>query len=122
MRTNKLNQDRHPCLTEWRAIVDAAERRGSFTQEEITKAGDWNSCAFGEANKKYPNAALKEFDDSIDSPPIDYELDTLGFKFYSDGVSENNFSAARDYISQIENRLEELMREQNASACAKVVP
>ena len=35
----------------WKKIIEAAEKRGSFTQSEKHKAGEWSTCAVGEITK-----------------------------------------------------------------------
>ena len=99
----------HPCLTQWRKRVDDAEKRGSFTESEMELAANWNTCAIGEARMLTDKVRLEPGGDTDSGdPPVDPELNYLGYRFYADGVSENRFDRCRELLSLIEARLEQL--------------
>src|SRR5271157_1477136 len=88
----------HPCLPKWRARVDWAEKRGGFTESQRRAARDWDQCANGEAHLP------AEMTHAGGGTPLDPRLRSLGRHFAS-AVGDNDYTQAREIITQIETRL-----------------
>lgn len=94
----------HPCLPQWRARIDEAEKRGYFNREDSELAADWNMCACGEAMTSNPSIERRR---DAGQGPEDQALRDLGYYFsYTVALRRRNFTKARNIISQIEDRLE----------------
>ena len=98
---------KHLCLTGWRVKVDKAEKRGHFTDNEVHAAGNWNTCAVGEAHKLNKSVAAFRKDFYGYDVPKDKQLSRFGCSF-SLWVDRNNPEKARMVLDKIETRLNEL--------------
>ena len=95
----------HPCLSKWRARIDAAERRGEFNREDEITASDWDMCVCGEASREY--LALDTYDNRV---PKDERLRELGVDFAGSVINgEHTFTEARTILTAIEARLGEIL-------------
>jgi hypothetical protein len=100
----------HPCLPKWRKIIDAAEKRGEFSGFECRLAGNFKSCATGEAYQRYPEIVRiegKSGDSDFTYAPLDRKLDQLSHDF-NNAVGADDFGFAHRVIDRIEKRLGEL--------------
>lgn len=87
----------------WNEIIDDAEKRGFFTDEEKSMAASWPTCACGQLDEGIAR-------DIVDNAPKDRYLKQLGLYFCSD-VSLNKFAGARDSMSRIIDRAVYLLNE-----------
>jgi hypothetical protein len=124
-------QKEHICLVKWRKRLDAAEKRGRFTEYEENLAGSWDVCAVGEGkqqlNKSIVTKAFIYDSEFLMNAPVDRKLLKLGVKFANyvdswefcdpqncecgckdDKVFKKNLKNARLTLDKIEKRLNEL--------------
>lgn len=85
---------KHLCLPRWRGIIARARDRGRFTESNKGKAGDWDTCAIGEATERYTfqfrsRCKLLEF---------------MGMDFYH-AVEDDDFNKADKVLTRIEKQL-----------------
>lgn len=109
----------------WFKVIDIAEERGRFTEDEQTLAGVWPTCACGHQDdglqyQKWnglPSRTSRRLgplvpdDSSIDlcrGPPTDDILREAGGMFYKHVIGDR-FDSARRCLEQIENRAAELL-------------
>lgn len=92
----------HTCLPDWRARIDAAEKRGRFNDDDEFLAAKWDTCAVGEAN--LPEKGAGE--------PHDEQLAYMGGDFAAHiRVNGRAFKSALTCITRIEARLKKLYPE-----------
>lgn len=96
---------KHYCLPKWRAIVDAAEKRGGFSETESGDAGCWDACACWEAKERYDLPYDRVHTRYMG--PSDPTIYQLGRDF-SWCVDKNNYEGCREVLTAIEERLAEL--------------
>jgi hypothetical protein len=103
----------HPCLPQWRATIEIAMSRGYATSKEITNAGNWNTCAIGEAERRGYRLGKRL------TSRRNAQLESLGIRFsdcfISAGLSfEHRHAAlarADEILTRIEAELERLERD-----------
>ena len=100
----------HVCLNKWRKRVDAAEKRGRFSDSEMNQSLSWKFCAVGEGRFLIPKKARETLFSgvTVNPEPIDYKLTMLGSDF-PDLVCGNDFKGARKQLDRIEKRLDVLV-------------
>ena len=74
----------------WKAIIEAAEKRGSFTVPNKRKAWSWKTCAVGETVKLQFN-----------EEPKDLVVNELGFEF-SRAVQNDKPTHAKYLLREIQ--------------------
>lgn len=86
----------------WWEAIDAAEKRGGFTEEDVERAEGWVDCACGKQDPRIPR--------HHGLAPKDYRLATLGVHFY-DAVDGNLYEEARRILLAIEKRAAEVIAD-----------
>ena len=84
----------------WGMKLKDAEARGSFTYEDRSLAGDWQTCMCGQQDSRIPRDAYGR--------PHDYELRHAGL-YFEDAVQEDDFDGARVLMRRIEARSAEIL-------------
>jgi hypothetical protein len=115
--TNRNKKLEHGCLVIWRKRLAAAITRGYFTNFQADLAGEWDTCAIGEAKKLNTSIVKRGYHNG----PLDYELEKLGFKFMAmvaelspnyEGRTPHykatRFKPVERILDKIEKRLEKL--------------
>ncbi len=95
----------------WHERIDAAEKRGSFTDEDQDLANNWVTCPCGEQDPRIPRAESAFHSCGM---PLDDELADLGADF-SDAVDDNDFIYCRTLLGEIEVRAAIILKEIGAS-------
>lgn len=85
----------------WDALIDGAERDGTFTLSEMVCANHWPTCACW----NLPDNLKDEF--YMDGRPTDDMLLLLGVSF-NQAVKANNFAYVRRLVREIQDRIAEL--------------
>lgn len=106
----------------WAKVIDAAEKRGSFTAAEIKQSACWATCAVGErvstrtetfnlAAKRpqlwlNPSASnlltqVKRIERVLYENPDDYNLYDAGMDFYG-AVEDGRFANAREALARVD--------------------
>jgi len=78
----------------WHKRIDAAEKRGRFTEDDKHRADNWVTCACGEQDKRIPRFM---------GEPTDEGLQHLGYQF-SGAIGATDFGKARTTLARIERR------------------
>lgn len=86
----------------WHERIEAAKRRGGFTDEDQHLTIDWVTCACGEQDMRIKR--------DYDGRPQDPRLIILGATFCGD-VSANDYDEAAITLKLIETRTAELLAE-----------
>lgn len=89
-------------LTGWRKRIAAAKKRGYFTDYDGSLAGDWKSCAVGEARKVFGGQRPGLLSGSLWFAPIDEKYHDLGTRFDL-AIIEDNFDLALKLLKRIES-------------------
>lgn len=83
----------------WAARIEAAEKRGNFTElEKRLAASNWLTCAVGEKHG-FPGRMNWQWD-WPDGPEIEPDELTLGFKF-GDAVQDDDIPEAKRLYAEI---------------------
>ncbi len=91
----------------WWDVIDEAEARGSFTEDEKVRSGAWVTCACGKQDPRIPRRTTWMGREGM---PVDKELGGLGCRF-CDNVHDDHFKAARNTLIAIEQRAAHLLAE-----------
>jgi hypothetical protein len=84
----------------WHQRIDAARKRGSFTQEDKILSGDWPDCACGEQDPRIKRG--------LNGRPLDSRLFGYGVQF-DIFVNEHKFDMAEIMLLHIEKRAGEIL-------------
>jgi hypothetical protein len=95
----------------WTERLQAAVKRGKFTARDMKLAGDWGTCAVGEAPRKVTGVevVIPNYDptEKYTAGPLDGALYDLGSAFM-DAVEADQVGKAVDLNIQITARVREL--------------
>lgn len=87
----------------WEQRLNAAEARGSFTEEDKELALSWTTCAIGERfHTTEDNAIFAILSDGRKLREVNWEAVRLGGLF-NGYINLNNTEAARDIYNQIQS-------------------
>lgn len=91
----------------WGAIIYRAWKRGTFTDSNMDRSGNWLDCACGKLDPRIPRCGHGVFMVHPDQPK-DGTLERLGQTFWH-YVRDNNFIGAADVLGRIEKRAGEIL-------------
>ncbi len=89
----------------WTDRLAAAVKRGKFTTEDKNLAGNWVSCAVGEAPRSVTKVTVRF--DPKGTRPEDNDLEELGMQFY-EAVRDQHVGEAVDTYHSIRARVRAL--------------
>lgn len=96
----------------WMEALQAAVKRGRFTQAAMNAASDWRTCAVGEAHAKAPRFVVTVSNGTC--APEDETLENLGFRF-TEHVSGQRVGQAVETYHRIKARVSELRDAKRAA-------
>lgn len=103
----------------WFRIIQAARKRGRFTDNQRVYAAQWTTCACGEQDPRIPRLVpgSDAYRNADDGPwcPVDWRLRSLGLEFATQ-VENNQFNAALNTLRMIEERSAYLIKEYEVRA------
>lgn len=91
-------------MKSWIQRISEGEQRGHCTRFDRTASGNWITCACGSQDKRIPRQHGS-------GSPLDDKLFDLGLMFHG-AICMNDFKEARITLERIENRVGEILREQ----------
>lgn len=95
-------------LSGWRARINRARKRGTFTPRDKAEANGWGTCAVGEAGRRSPSRfgldlrLLRDgYKRAVDGGPVQGDMRDAGLSLFR-AVRDNEYDRARRAVLAIE--------------------